>query len=186
MFSRDHKEPTRTSACNSLSRQGAYPLRIIHQLKRVRPFIRKGLHTLLIGLFGLFIAGCSLLGSSSNRDTGAAKAKPLAYTCSNDIEVQCDIAGCEAKQDSDFTPMHAEFDNAGNLEICAYSGCWKGKAEVWQTKKFLFLSGEQIPFTSGDVRSGHSANIALSVELGDHIAIVKVDAFTQPLFCKTK
>lgn len=100
------------------------------------------------------------------------------YQCRNTVEVQCDANGCNASDA--LTPMDVNFDDSGNLSICAYSGCWKGQADVIVTDNFLILSSQNLEFST----SNDSQNATLSLELSDGIATIKIATFALPLMCE--
>lgn len=115
--------------------------------------------------------------------TAAARSH---WQCTNDIEVQCASGQCDASTGDDFTPMSITADESGELQVCAYSGCWKGKADTQKTANFLVLTGNDLPFTSGEKETSDTENIAVTIDLNDGIGTVKAGAFAQPLLCRVK
>lgn len=52
-------------------------------------------------------------------------------------EISCEASGCEVKTDG-FTPMALSRDG-NRLEVCAYSGCWKGTLDLIRTRGDLSI-----------------------------------------------
>lgn len=101
-----------------------------------------------------------------------------SYQCKNDIEVQCTTSRCSSEPES-FTPMSISFDTSGDVNVCAYSGCWKGHADVSVTAQFIVLTGNNLSFSNSDDKQ----SIAITLDLSDNVAVLKVDSFAQPLLC---
>ncbi|MFT5114021.1 MAG: hypothetical protein ACI8P9_003354 [Parasphingorhabdus sp.] len=137
----------------------------------------------LAGLLILAVSGCSLLPAKAKQVLFSKGHAPLSYSCANDLEIQCDSKGCAA-EDEAFTPMSVTFDNGGSLSVCAYSGCYEGKAKVWQKANFLSLHGEGLAFSTAGNEADEGTDIAITIDLEDSIAMLKLGAFTHPLICK--
>ena len=132
---------------------------------------------LVITLLSLLI-GCQ--SNSTRLSPDQASAVSHSYQCKNDVEVQCDSSGCESEANS-FTAMSVDFDDTGNLSVCAYSGCWQGQADLLSAGHFTVLTAQNLKFsTSDDVQ-----NIAIILDRIDGVAVLKAGGFAQPLLCET-
>jgi len=105
------------------------------------------------------------------------------YTCANQIEIRCTDEKCTAAQVGEFTPMSVSFDNKGNVSVCAYSGCWEGVAKAIENDRFLFLSGNDLPFSTAPESK---QSISISLDKNDNIALLKAGEFAQPVVCSIK
>jgi hypothetical protein len=131
----------------------------------------------LLAISLLFVlTSCQSLYSPSNQ---VLSTEAHSYQCKNDLEIQCDPLGCESDT-KNFTAMDVNFDSLGNLSVCAYSGCWQGRADVLTAGQFLVLMGQKLKFsTSTDLQ-----DIALTLDRSDGVAILKVGNFALPLLCE--
>jgi hypothetical protein len=139
----------------------------------------------LVSLLLMTTAGCSILSATPGKATVDNKLTPTSFSCTNDIEVQCDTDGCSVEDKDAFTPMSVTFDNSGTLSVCAYTGCYEGTAEVWQKASFLSLHAGGLAFSSVASTPDDAEDIAITIDLRDSIAVLKVGAFAQPLLCKS-
>lgn len=102
------------------------------------------------------------------------------WSCKNDMEIHCQHGACEASRN--FTPMDITLNTKGTISICAYTGCWEGKADITQNGRYLVFIGHNLPFSSSPTKeNGQSALV--SIDRMDSVGIVKVASFTQPLIC---
>jgi hypothetical protein len=141
----------------------------------------RALKLLNISLLLIVIGGCGIFSQTSVPSAHVKLIASFEYNCTNDIEIQCDASGCVYDKNQQFTPMNVNFNNLGNLSVCAYSGCYEGVAEIRTQAEFLILHGERFPFSTDD---DLLHNIAISLDLNDNIGVIKVGAFAQPLSCK--
>jgi hypothetical protein len=111
--------------------------------------------------------------------TGIAEAKE-SWQCRNDLEITCENGKCDAKTEDGFTPMSVNIDDTGAMNVCAYSGCWTGSGQVFTTQKFLTLNASNLKFSTSDDR----ANISITLDRTDNVAIIKAGSFAQPLVCQ--
>ncbi|HKY95054.1 MAG TPA: hypothetical protein VJL84_07085, partial [Kiloniellales bacterium] len=76
--------------------------------------------------------------------TGASAAEAAGWSCRNeDLEIRCDWDGCQSVED--FTPMEVHVAGDGTMEICAYSGCWRGQAnQRVQSNRWILLAAERM------------------------------------------
>ena len=117
----------------------------------------------------LFVLMIIILTSSSAFAKGG-------WHCRNTIEVACTATVCEAAKE--FTPMDIHV-GAGKLEVCAYSGCWQGKAQLRNIAGFAVIAAKNLKFSTGATK----AAIAITIDTRDGIGTVKVEGFAQPLNC---
>lgn len=107
-----------------------------------------------------------------------------SWECRNDLEVSCSQGKCSAETEGGFTPMSVSASGSGALSVCAYSGCWEGKAKVHQDETFLILVGHALPFSTAPDDKSANADVALVVDRGEGVATLKVGAFALPLLCQ--
>jgi hypothetical protein len=131
----------------------------------------------LIPLTLLLLQGCQT--TTQGFEPKQANTNTQSYQCANDIEIQCSASECRSESDG-FTPMSVSFDTSGDLNVCAYSGCWQGQADVHTAGQFITLTGMNLPFSTSD----QEQHIAITLDRSDNVAILKADSFAQPLFCK--
>lgn len=111
----------------------------------------------------------------------AFQADSEEWRCSSDFQSQCQSAGCEVRTGQDFTALSVTMTQEGYLEVCAYSGCWKGEGKVVSLAPFLVVIGENISWA--DPAGSEPVDILLSLELATSVAIVQAGPFHQPLLC---
>lgn len=105
-----------------------------------------------------------------------------AWVCKNDIEVWCSVDGCAAKDVEETTPMSIVAARNGAFSVCAYTGCWEGKARVANTAGRLVWAADDVPFSSRP-DGGFRADISLMIIEGDGAGFVRVGAIASPLLC---
>ena len=105
----------------------------------------------------------------------------VSYQCKNDIEIQCTSTGCKSEA-ANFTPLSVSFDMTGALSVCAYTGCWEGRAKVMSDENFILLNAQNLKFSTSD----ETQNITLALDFSDNVAILKAGSFAQPLLCDIK
>ena len=131
----------------------------------------------VIAIIVTLLSGCSVFTQSP---VAVKMIEEFEYHCRNDIEVQCSASDCTVAKSADFTPMSVSFRHNGDLSICLYSGCYDTLATIKKESGFYTVLAAKVPFST-DVQS--KKNIALSMDLKDQIAVVKVGSFAQPLRC---
>jgi len=70
----------------------------------------------------------------------------------------------------------------GRFSVCAYSGCWEGKARVHRQDGRLLLTAEGVPFSSGDGQT--ATDITLLIIPGDDTGFVRAGGLATPLTCR--
>ncbi len=143
----------------------------------------------------LLLAMVALLGGCDGKSPQqpgalvAASEEPAPpaerWQCRNDLEVRCGDGGCEAETGDGFTPMSVDFDGAGTMTVCAYSGCWEGSGEVFASGEFLVLAGRDLPFTTAPDPEAGGADVLIALDRADAVATLKVGEFAHPLVCKS-
>lgn len=101
-----------------------------------------------------------------------------ATNCANLIEVQCDSNKCETSES--FTPMSIAFDKK-NLEVCAYSGCWKGAYTKKIDGKISLLVARKMKWNGV---SPNPADAVLTLYGKDNLGQLKVGNFFVPIRCE--
>jgi len=106
-----------------------------------------------------------------------------AWTCRNDIEVQCGPKACSVSKGGEFTPMNVSFDSNGTFSVCAYSGCWEGKGKAVWNEPFLVISQKQVDWSDPNRRIDGREDILIAFSSTDRLALVKAGGFVLPMHC---
>ena len=104
-----------------------------------------------------------------------------AFTCRNqDLEITCDEDSCKANEG--FTPMEVNVSSEGMMEICAYSGCWRGQAnQRVQSNRWILLAAERMQWMGSGGGEG-AFGLLLDRETG--VAVLNGEGFAQPMLCQ--
>jgi len=78
--------------------------------------------------------------------TGMYMAYGAEWDCVNHFESQCTATECVVFTEPDFTPLAVHFSDRGEIDVCAYGGCWRGNGKVLSTHPYLVLSAETACF----------------------------------------
>lgn len=89
----------------------------------------------------------------------------------------------EVRTGRDFTPIEVSFDIAGKIRVCAYTGCWAGKAQTLLREPFLLFSQANVDWSDPNRRIARRADILIAFDFNDHIAMVKACSFAVPMGC---
>ncbi len=104
------------------------------------------------------------------------------WSCSNDFESSCSGDGCVLLQGEDFTPLSISVSDAGELTVCAYTGCWQGQGRVLARSPFLVVLGEQLEWNHPG--QDNPVDLLLSINLVKSTGALSSPHFDQPLYCK--
>ena len=107
-----------------------------------------------------------------------------AWTCRNQIEVWCAADGCAAANPDEITPLDITADAKGELSVCAYSGCWSGKAKVARAHGRWLWAGDDFPFSSSEARE--TADVTLLIVAHEGVGFVRAGGLATPLLCSRK
>lgn len=107
-----------------------------------------------------------------------------SWQCTNDLEVRCGGGTCEVETADAFTPMSVTVDDSGAISVCAYSGCWEGTGEVFESGEFLVLAGQDLEFSTSRDSPSSRADIAIAIDRADGVATLKAAEFAHPLLCE--
>jgi hypothetical protein len=105
------------------------------------------------------------------------------WTCRNDVEVQCMGSKCEARIGKDFTPMAVSFDSEGKFRVCAYTGCWAGKARPMVRAPFLVITQAQVDWSDPNRRVVGREDVLIAFDFNDKWAVVKAGTLAVPMLC---
>ena len=129
----------------------------------------------------VLVAACQ--STEAPTDSALTARQPTErWQCKNDLEIRCDVEHCEVADS--FTPMDVQFDDAGSMSGCAYSGCWEGKGTVVQREHFVVLTGYDLPFSTAPDSADSRAAIVLVLDRADQVGMLKAGAFAHPLRCE--
>lgn len=106
-----------------------------------------------------------------------------SWGCSNDIQVMCSKDGCGASDGDDFTPIDVRVDEDGEMQVCAYTGCWSGKGKVSINGVFTIFYGKGFRFSTSPDRDDLVEDLMVVVDRRDNVGFLKNSIFTQPLIC---
>lgn len=101
-------------------------------------------------------------------------AAPGDFTCVNrNAEINCSAEACEVETGG-FTPM--SLSREGNrIEVCAYSGCWKGPLDLIRTRGDLTILHARL--------SGGHGQVSVSYDRKLKVASMIWGNFVQALSC---
>ena len=131
----------------------------------------------------LLAVACRPTGESADPALPATAAT-TSWQCRNDVEISCNAEACEASES--FTPMDVWVDDAGSMNVCAYSGCWEGIGTVAQSEAFIVFTGHDLTFSTAPDAEDRKEDIVIAIDRADHVAILKAGAFAHPLRCQQK
>jgi len=114
---------------------------------------------------------------------GASKSEvpPESWNCGNQIEVWCAADGCASTPPDAFTAMDIWATADGDLSVCAYSGCWRGRAARSAAGGRLLWSGDALPFESAV--EGAAADVTLLILAADGVGFVRAGGLATPVLC---
>lgn len=106
---------------------------------------------------------------------------PDAWRCRNQVEVWCAADGCAATRPDEFTPMDISAKADGDLSICAYSGCWTGRAKVARAGGRWLWAGDGFAFSSSP--DGEKADVTLMIVAREGVGFVRAGGLATPVLC---
>lgn len=107
----------------------------------------------------------------------------MEWSCRNmSVEISCQGQNCTVALPGDYTPMELTFDSSGGLSLCAYSGCWSGKAaDISSAGNYFSITALGLPWSGKD---GASADISATINTQTGIATLLTPDFAHPMSCK--
>ena len=109
---------------------------------------------------------------------------PDAWDCANEIEVWCSVDSCDAKSAEETTPMSITARRDGEFSVCAYTGCWEGKATVTDHAGRLMWVGDGAAFSTRP--DGFVADVTLLIIEKDGVGFVRAGGIASPLLCSRR
>ncbi len=106
---------------------------------------------------------------------------PDAWRCRNQVEVWCTADGCAAANPEEVTPMDISAKANGDLSVCAYTGCWTGKAKVARAEGRWLWAGDAFAFSTA--QDGASADVTLVIIARDGVGFVRAGGLATPVLC---
>ncbi|MEM8773124.1 MAG: hypothetical protein AAGD92_15870 [Pseudomonadota bacterium] len=103
------------------------------------------------------------------------------WLCANSVEVWCTVDSCAAKPEDETTPMAIEAKANGDFAICAYTGCWEGRAAPVRAKGRALWIADDVPFSTNDE---FRADVTVLITEKDGVGFVRVGAIATPLLCR--
>jgi hypothetical protein len=104
-----------------------------------------------------------------------------AWNCRNQVEVWCAADGCAATNPDEFTPLDISANASGALSVCAYSGCWTGKAAVARAEGRWLWAGDGFPFSTS--QNGEATDVTLVIVARDGVGFVRAGGLATPVLC---
>lgn len=111
---------------------------------------------------------------------GASGTLPESWNCRNQIEVWCAADGCRVTPADAFTPLDIWASEDGDLSVCAYSGCWSGRASPSRRAGRLTWSSDELPHSSTD---GAAEEVTLLILAKDGVGFVRARGLATPVLC---
>ncbi|GJL91906.1 hypothetical protein [Hyphococcus sp.] len=106
---------------------------------------------------------------------------PDIWDCSNDVEVWCSVDGCAANAEGESTPMAISARRSGEFSVCAYTGCWEGKADVADIAGRLVWASDGAAFSTNP--DDFFADITLLIVEKEGVGFVRAGGIASPLLC---
>ncbi len=127
----------------------------------------------------------SLVGVMSIVIFAACTSKPIAagaWTCqNNDVEISCNEKTCAAAAAGEFTPMSLSVDTMGSFSLCAYSGCWEGKAaKTSDSNDYFTASSAQLKWSGV---TGGIGRVSVTIDMNTGTATLLGQGYAQPMIC---
>jgi hypothetical protein len=111
--------------------------------------------------------------------TAAANA---AWSCSGQWEVTCAEAACSVAEEGGFTPVGVSIDADGEMQFCAYSGCWIGPVTSTQVAgRYETIVGIALAWSH---EGGSSEDVLVSIDNKTGFGVVLSAGFVSPLKCE--
>ncbi len=121
----------------------------------------------------------ALVVGLSLASTAAANA---AWSCTGQWEVTCAEGACSVAEEGGFTPVGVSVDAAGEIEFCAYSGCWAGAATSTQvTGRYETIVGTGLAWSH---EGGAPEDVLVSIDRTTGFGLVLSAGFVSPLKCE--
>jgi hypothetical protein len=111
--------------------------------------------------------------------TGAANA---AWSCTGQWEVTCGEDGCAPADEGGFTPVSVSTNSAGELEFCAYSGCWSGPVSSTHIAgRYETIVGTGLAWSQ---EGGSPEDVLVSIDRTSGYGVILSAGFVSPLKCE--
>ena len=109
-------------------------------------------------------------------------AAAQTWNCRNTaVEISCIDGTCKIA--GNHTPMDVSLTMSGQMKVCAYSGCWQGKANtVLASGHYLTFTGDDLKWSHGSKTSG--AQGAVTIDTSNKTATIMIENFAHPMSCK--
>ena len=107
---------------------------------------------------------------------------PDVWACTNQVEVWCTVDSCAAKKAEETTPLSVSMRRDGDFSVCAYTGCWEGKAHVADLAGRLVWAADAAQFSSKP-EGGFEADVSILMVEKDGVGFVRVGGLATPLLC---
>lgn len=107
----------------------------------------------------------------------------MEWSCQNSFaEIACQGQDCTVVLPSDYTPMELTFDSSGGISLCAYSGCWQGKAEeISATGNYFSVIAIGLAWSG---TGGAPSDISATINMETAVATMITSDFAHPMQCK--
>jgi len=111
-------------------------------------------------------------------------APPMEWSCRNTVvEIFCQDGLCDVAMPGNFTPMELTLDEDGGISLCAYSGCWSGKAEKVSTAgNYFSVIGLGLPWSG---TGGTPTDMSATLNMKTMVATLLTDDYAHPMTCTT-
>lgn len=106
----------------------------------------------------------------------------MEWSCRNTfVEIACQAQDCTVTLPSDYTQMDLNFDSSGEISLCAYSGCWSGKAEKISTAgNYFSVTALGLPWSGTE---GAASDISATINMETAMATILTSDFAHPMLC---
>jgi hypothetical protein len=105
------------------------------------------------------------------------------WRCRNQYEVWCAETGCRLAPKEETTPLDISADRQG-FSVCAYSGCWEGKARPKGKAGRQLWTAENVSFSTS--KEGMKTDVTLLIFEADGVGFVRAGGLATPLLCERR
>jgi hypothetical protein len=115
---------------------------------------------------------------------GSTSANAKQWVCSNQAaEISCGKTGCNVAEG--FTPMSVGLDTKGKMSVCAYSGCWEGKAsKIVKTGSYTTFYSNRLKWSQNEGTGPSYIDASVTIDRRQSYATMLAAGYAHPMTCK--
>ena len=112
-----------------------------------------------------------------------AAGAPTGWHCRNELEIWCTDEGCRQAPPGESTPLDI-WAGRGTYSVCAYTGCWEGKARPKRIGERLLWTGKNVAFSTSPDKDEMATDVTLLIFESDGVGFVRAGGLATPLLCE--